>query len=239
MPPEEGEDKGSFLQRNKMYVIIGGALVVIIIVALLLSGRNPSPSPKLTLASLNQTVAANLLWAQGKFASQAELIANKANKTDIPNVSGITSRLDVEETKSTNQATAITTIQTTLNNLQTQVNSLNVTHNSTDWEAAVASLNSTLQDLIVSLSPNATVQKTGDSQVKVTTHQAGDYSIVLNLYGNNLTEVNSSPSYCEIETYGEGDILIAVLDPATSWVEDNVMTLGLLGTVAYASIGGS
>ena len=222
---EGQETQLNFWQRYWKWMLIGGGIVLII--ALSLIRVSPSDGgPKLTLASLNQTVAAlnasyesrvsklesRTVWHTNQISELEDVTANMtASLSTIPYWSGMIDTLNSRMTAEENASA----------DLQNQLNSM--AHNSTAYVT------------ITGMSPpNINAEICG----------SGNFSVILTLYGSgmlNSTVFNFySGNYTVGGTYVGNNTMAICLD--SRWQDGDEIKLAVTGCVvdyASAAIGGS
>jgi len=139
-------------------------------------------------------------------------------------------------TKKTGAADNPTDQVATITALQEQV---------TEQVAAIAALQSSIASIMESSPPssNAIVVELTASHLTIRTHGAGNYPVVVLLYGTSLkangVKVSTSANYSiTFESLAPGNtMLVEIIKPATQWEASNIIELMLLdtGTVRYAS----
>jgi prefoldin subunit 5 len=234
MPPEdkqEGEKQGVAKYR---WWIVGGVAIIILIAVVALRGNSSSTgTPSLTLESVNshvQTLTTNVTYLSSNLIS---LQATSALRTEtigslISDVDAIKARLSTLEGSVVSQSEVdqinanLTTLQGTLSTLMADITRLEALAASASSYVSVSSVQTDVSPAIIVL----------------TISKAGNYSVLLNVYGHNLTNIEArvagSP-YSIVGPWGAGDIIVASIQPTTEWVAGESIELKVTGEVGYVS----
>ena len=124
----------------------------------------------------------------------------------------------------------------TISNIQTDVDGITIPSYSGDIDAIIIDLEALKNDVLNLTYRDVAVTRVEDDYVDVTAYIEGNYPVILNLYGADLTNVESRfPTVYSVSVWGGNTTITAVITPATTWTENYVIELKVVGTVDYAS----
>ena len=215
----EGEVEGGGQKRKLIIGLVVVGLIMALAIPTILISRGQTDEP-----SELELLATKVTAQDVKIAAQAETIADLHQ--DIDNIPGEV------ECGCTDWTTAITKINADIAALQTELDAM-------DWTADVAGLQEQLDALAASWSRYALVTRLEAGYVDITIYGAGNYTVVLTLYGVGIESVQAR--YPLLYTVVAGFVLSDgaasfIIEPIAEWQTGDIIELKVtLGEAHYGA----